>query len=288
MNTRHVVMGCVMGILGAAALCEPAGPTVSLSYQDNATTVNKAADFLYFVPVISMTAVYCSASEENSQTSRITDYHKTRQGDEFTVDCRFEMRGRGWHKNRYDPASLIAWLSRDKESGDLKNLLEYIAFEGEGLGRVEIIGRMVGDEPQVETVRVHFNADGHTSPVRAGLYNVKRKDGAYRYENRYDPQVVRINALEFQRSEGTPKMAVSVASVVAAGKAEGLWGRIKGAIANLLIPPVEIAEQGQETMFEFGKALHDRAPTFTFPKARNLIEPGPTTADAADTRADRS
>jgi len=282
-----MVIGCVMGMLGAA-LGEPAGPTVSLSYQDNATELNKATDFLYFVPVISMTAVDCSASEENSQTSRITDYHKTRQGDQFTVECRFEMRGRGWHKNRYDPASLIAWLSRDKESGDLKNLLEYIAFEGEGLGRVEVIGRLVGDQAEVEAVRVHFNADGHASPVRAGLYSVKRKDGGYRYENRYDPQVVRINTLEFQRSEGTPKMAVSVASVVAAGKSEGLWGRIKGAIANLFIPPVEIAEQGQEAMLDFGKALHDQAPTFTFPKAKNLIESGPTTADAATTAPKQS
>lgn len=269
-------------------MAAPAGPTVQLDYEGDSGVVNKAADFLYFVPVISITPVDRSSSEENSQTSRILSYRKTWQGDRFTIDCRFQMQGEGWHKDHYEPSSLIAWLAQDKTSGDLKNLLDYITFEGEGFGRVEVIGRLVNDEPCVETMRIHFNADEHRSPVRAGLYNVKRKNGGYRYEDRYDPIVVRINTLEFRHTEGKPQMLVSVASVVNAGKAEGFWGRLMGAVANMLIPPVEIAQQGQEAMLSFGKALYEQAPTFTFPKAENLVEHSPATADASDAHLDRS
>jgi len=264
------------------------GPTVELAYDGDATAVNDASDFLYFVPLISETAVECSVSEDNTQTARITDYRRTRRGDEFTVDCRFEMRGKGWHKTRYVPSSLIGWLAKDKPKGDLKNLLEYITFEGEGVGRVEVAGRVDDDGVQVKSVRIHFNADGHSSPVRAGLYSVKRKNGRWRYEDRYDETAVRINTLAFERSDGTPRMTVSVASVVAAGKREGLWGRIKGALANLFIPPVRIAELGRATMLEFGRALYEQSPTFTFPQATNLIETQTATAEANTGPSDRS
>jgi len=70
----------------------------------------------------------------------------------------------------------------------LTNMLDYIKFEGEGFGLIEVKGTMTGSTPTVTEVVLHFNARGHKSPVTVGLYDIKPKDGQYNYENRSKPE----------------------------------------------------------------------------------------------------
>ena len=69
-------------------------------------------------------------------------------------------------------------------------------------------------------------------------------------------------------------MGVLLASIKAAGAGDTVWqnawGDFKGMVANEFIPPIGIAAIGNKAMLEFGKALADRDPTFTFPYANNL------------------
>jgi hypothetical protein len=119
---------------------------------------------------------------------------------------------------------------------------------------------------------MQFNARGHKSPVTIGLYDIKPKDGKYKYENRSNEIVVRVNTLNFKKTEQTPKMGIEIASIAKKGKSAGLFGWIKGAIANLLIKPLEVTKLGNTTMLEFGEALLQKKPAFTFPKTENIKE----------------
>jgi len=110
------------------------------------------------------------------------------------------------------------------------------------------------------------------SPVTIGLYDIVTTDGRYRYENRSNESVARVNALSFRQGSDPPHMGVSVASITKKEKPENLLSGIKGAIANLLIKPVKITQLGNETMLRFGHAIFRQEPEFTFPKARNIKE----------------
>jgi len=48
--------------------------------------------------------------------------------------------------------------------------------------------------------------------------------------------------------------------------------RDKGTIANLLMSPLKVTKLGNTTMLEFGEALVQKQPAFTFPKAENIKE----------------
>ena len=52
----------------------------------------------------------------------------------------------------------------------------------------------------------------------------------------------------------------------------GFFGKIKGAIANMLIKPLKVTKLGNITLLEFGEALFQKNTTFTFPKATNIKE----------------
>jgi hypothetical protein len=69
-------------------------------------------------------------------------------------------------------------------------------------------------------------------------------------------------------------MEVTLASVKRANASNGRWenflGEIKGAAANLLLPPISITAKGQSAMMEFGEALALEKATFTFPFAERL------------------
>jgi len=86
--------------------------------------------------------------------------------------------------------------------------------------------------------------------------------------------VARVNTLRFQQKPGPPKMEVTLASVKRADAGNGLWqsfvGGLKGAAANLLLPPLNITTNGQQAMLNFGLALATQQPTFTFPFAERL------------------
>ena len=248
------------------------GPTVTLRYNKRPGNGNAIDTFAYFVPVISPTLVKTLSSEDNLQQVKIISHIDKSSGDSFRLFCEFEMLGSGWHKSMFDPAAMIDWnMDRANDGKPIKNLLDHIKFEGKGFGRMEIKGTRTNNKTIVTEIEVKFDDRGKNSPVTIGLYNVKKVGGKYSYDNRFDEITARINSLKFCRTKGTPKMEIKLDSISDSGKTAGWFGTLKGALANLFIKPIEIDKTGHETMLKFGQALFNKAETFTFPKAVNLI-----------------
>ena len=131
---------------------------------------------------------------------------------------------------------------------------------------------MTGSTPSVIEVDVEFNARGHKSPVTVGLYDIKPKEGQYKYENRSNRIVARVNSLVFKKTEETPRMGITMASITDQSGSDGFVGTVKGVIANILIRPPKVAKLGNETMLDFGRALLEQKSAFTFPRAKNIKE----------------
>jgi hypothetical protein len=247
------------------------GPTVLLDFSKDSFKKNSVPSFMYFVPLISPVPVEIQTSVGNEQQASVISRDKKVDSKSFYVSCEFYMYGNGFHKNTFDHAGMIARnIGGLKEGEPLKNILDYIKFEGEGYGRIEIKGTINGSKETVTEVTVHFNARGQRSPVTAGIYSVKPKDGEYNYENRYNQIVARINVLTFKSGQTKPLMGIKLASVSSDEGADGYWGHIKGMIANLFIKPLEVEKNGNDAMLDFGYALLKEKPAFTFPKAKNI------------------
>jgi hypothetical protein len=249
------------------------GPTVMLSYSKESFRKNPISAFMYFVPLIAPTLVDRQTSARNDQEVAMISYEQKIAAKSFYVACEFEMRGNGFHKNTFDPAGMIAAHIADlKDNEPLTHTLDYIKFEGEGFGRIEIEGTIKDSTHTVTEVNLRFNARGQKSPVTIGLYDIKPKDGHYNYENRSNDEVARVNTLAFKKSDKTPRMGITVASIAKAAARDSFSARLKGTIANLIIKPPKIDKLGNQTMLNFGHAILNRKPEFTFPKARNIKE----------------
>jgi hypothetical protein len=245
------------------------GPTVML--KADKVLKNPTPDFMYFVPLISPTLVYSETSKGNGQKSGLIAYERKSTSKTSYVSGEFQMQGSGFHNNKFDSAGMIARNTKGLKKGKpLKNILGYIKFEGEGYGRIEVKGKIKGKKSTATEVKVHFNGRGKTSPVTVGLYSVKPVNGEYKYENRYNEIVARVNTLTFDKSTANPLMGIKVSSIYAEGGKPGFWGNLKGALANLIIKPLGIDKLGNDTMLDFGCALFEEKETFTFPKAKNL------------------
>jgi hypothetical protein len=247
------------------------GPTVMLSYSRQTFEKNPISSFMYFIPLISLTSVDRETSANNEQEVGIISYERTVTSNSFYVTCEFEILGKGFHKNTFDPEKMIAEHTGQLKQGEsLVTTLDHIKFEGEGFGCVEIKGTIDGSIETVTEVDIHFNARGQRSCVTIGLYDIKPKDGQYKYENRSNEIVARVNTLIFKKTEKTPRMGIKVASISDSEESEGFFSGIKGAIANLFINPPEITKLGNDTMLNFGYTLLKQKPAFTFPRAENL------------------
>jgi hypothetical protein len=249
------------------------GPTVILKCDENGALVNSTPDFMYFVPLISPTLVSIEVSKDNKQRSGLISCTTKSDSKSFSVRGEFQMLGSGSYKNIFDPAGMIARNTDGLDQNEpLKNILGYIKFEGEGYGWIEITGKIENDRPITTEVKVHFNDRGCNSPVTVGLYSVKPVKGEYKYANRYNEIVARVDTLTFKESTDKPKMDISISALYAAagGDANGIWGEIKGTVANFFIDPLEIDKLGNDTMLDFSSSLFMGKETFTFPKAMNL------------------
>jgi hypothetical protein len=250
---------------------DSSGCTVLLSYSKETFKENPISSFMYFVPLISPTGVDRQTSANNTQQVGIITYEKKMTSKSFSVICEFEILGKGFHKNTFDPAGMMAlFIGELKKGQSLTNMLDYIQFEGEGFGRIEVKGTIAGSVQTVTEMNMQFNAKGHKSPVTIGLYDVKTQDGQYTYENRSNEVVARVNSLVFKKSKKDPRMGIKVASISKIPDSEGFWDGIRGTIANLLIRPPKVDKLGNDTMLEFGHALLRQEPEFTFPKAKNI------------------
>jgi hypothetical protein len=249
------------------------GPTLLLSYSKETFKPNPIGSFMYFVPLIAPTLVDSISSADNSQQVGFTSYQRTVTSKSFDVVCEFEILGTGFHENTFDPAGMIAAHTDGLKKGKVAtNLLDYIKFEGDCYGVIKVKGEVAESVMTVTEVEMQFNARGHQSPVTIGLYDVPARDGQYRYENRTNQAVARVNTLVFKKSEEDPRMEIKVASVGESPDVGGFWANLKGAIANLLIKPIKVEKIGNDTMLQFGYALAKQESTFTFPRARNIKE----------------
>jgi hypothetical protein len=92
--------------------------------------------------------------------------------------------------------------------------------------------------------------------------------------------VARVNALTFRKTEGRPRMAVTVSSVKRKEAGDSFWQKLKGGVAgtlaNFFIKPLPVESTGNDAMLDFGGALTGKEAQFTFPRARNLRAAGGT------------
>jgi hypothetical protein len=250
------------------------GPTVALDFSKDAFEKNPVSSFMYFIPLVSPTLVDRETSVNNEQQVGFVSYKRKLDSKRFYVSCEFQILGKGFHKNTFDPEGMIAKHIGDLEEEEepLTNILDYIKLEGEGFGRIDVKGTITSSTKTVTEVDMHFNARGQKSPVTVGLYDIKPKDGEYKYENRSNEVVARVNTLTFKKSEKSTRMGITVASINKGTEFDSLWGNIKAVIANLLIKPPKVDKLGNETMLNFGYALLTKKPAFTFPKAKNIKE----------------
>ncbi|MCX5633523.1 MAG: hypothetical protein NTW93_07625 [Phycisphaerae bacterium] len=247
------------------------GPTLILNYSKETFKKNPILAFAYFIPLISPALVNREISVNNEQQEGIISYERTVTSNSFYAACEFELSGKGFHKNTFDSAGMIARNTGDLKEGEpLTNILDYIKFEGDGVGFIEVRGTITGSTQTVTEVDICFNARDRKSPVTIGLYSVKPQNGQYKYENRYNEIIARVDTLAFRKSEKNPRMGIEIASIHKKTEDENFWGTIKGLIANFFIKPLEVDKLGNDTMLNFGYAILKEKPAFTFPKAKNI------------------
>jgi hypothetical protein len=247
------------------------GPVIYFDYGPETVNETPISSFLYFIPLVAMTPVERQTSPDHQQRVRMISCQRQRTLASFFTTCEFEIVGEGFHRDVFDPEDMIAFYKEEiKEGQTLLYMLDYILFKGQGFVRVEIMGTTTGSVDTVTQVDVYFNGRGYKSPVTIGLYDVRPVDGKYKYENRSNQMVVRVNRLTFKRTEGVPVMGVGVATLGRSAEEEGLWPTVKGMIANLLIRPPRIDPLGNEAMLNFGAAIQMQKPSFTLPKADKI------------------
>jgi len=251
---------------------ESAGPTLHLDYGHGESPGNPVAEFMYFVPLISLEPVSVVMSPANTQCARMVSATRSFTAKSFLVTCEFEFTGKGNQQNVFDHTDTVRQHERElKEGGSLNHQLGSINVEGAGRVRIEVEGAMTGQLPTVTEVRLRFNGRGPPGPVTIGLHDIRYLDGGIQLCNE---SVARVKTLIFRRTPGPPQMDITVASVKRKDAGSNLWqnvvGGLKGATANLFLKPIPVDPTGNEAMLSFGLALASEAPAFTFPRARNL------------------
>lgn len=249
-----------------------AAPTLRFDYGHGAPCDNAISTFMYFVPLISPEPVTVVTNAGNTQCARVISFDARTNGTFFTVTCEFEINGSGALENIFDHAKKIQQRQQDLQAGkSLKHQLDAINVADAGAGSAVIDGVFTNGQRVVNVVQLHFNRRGRVSPVTINLSDISRHDGRIQLENE---MVARVNLLTFRRTTGTPKMEVTLASVKRKDAANSAWqnfvGSLKGATANLFLPPLRIEPEGQQAMLDFGLALASQKPNFTFPNAARL------------------
>lgn len=248
------------------------GPTLHLDYGEGQPTSNPLGKFMYFVPLISPEEVSVLTNAGNTQCARVTSFQCHTNGATFHTVCEFNFVGEGLQRNVFDHTYIVKKREKELKSGKaLAHQLTSINVQGSGSGSVEIDGLFTNGQPAVTEIRLRFNSHGHASPVSVDLQDIAMRHGTLYYENE---MVARVNTLTFHHKSGSPRMEVTLASVKRADAGDSLWqnfvGSLKGAAANMLLPPLNITTNGQQAMMDFGLALSLEKPTFTFPYADRL------------------
>ena len=246
------------------------GPTVYLKDDSGKPPVNPISSLMYFVQLISPEPVNMIESLGNTQQSRILSVKQVVELEKFKTTCRFEIIGEGVQHNIFDQRVAIR-KNREflEEGGTLKRRLGFIIIKGSGQGDILVEGIMSGDRGIADKITMRFNVRGHSTPVTIGINGIRMIDGK---PHAINDTIIKVNSLVFQRQEGRPKMGVSVASIKSGAAGSGFLsnvaGRVKGAVANMFIPPVPIRPVGNDAMLNFAQAIVDGKKELTFPVAK--------------------
>lgn len=265
----------IVGIGAAEETTSPpapaTGPTLQLDYTPEQLE-NPVDAFMYFVPLISLTAVSTEMDPDTTFSSGVINrQHRMLRRNRFVLTCDFEITGSGMYRVVYDPDEMIEQASgKETDKRVLTNLLNWIRFDGPCQGRIEANGTMRDGTAEVDTVTVSFNRNSRQSPVTIAIYDVPRIDGGYHFADRRNDTIARVNTLTFERGGDSPKMDVELASVHGQDSSEGLLSSIRAMFANWLLSALPISEVGNETMLDFGLALYHKEREFTFPIAETL------------------
>jgi hypothetical protein len=265
-----LLLAALAGLASRAA--DTNGPTIQLRFGPEVAAANAVADFMYFVPLISREPVSSLTSPGSTQLVRILSAKRRFSKHSFTVVCEVELTGDGWQQSVFDLAPSIHRLeSQLQKDGCLSRRLKSIDVRGAGAITVEVEGAVSNEVATVREVRLRFNAHGHASPVWINMCDLRHVNGAVRPANE---SLARVNTLTFRRQPGPPTMDVTIASVKHKDAGDGFWqnlkGRLAGTAVNMFLDPFTVEAAGHEAMLDFGQALVSGAPTFTFPRARNL------------------
>jgi hypothetical protein len=269
--------GSALRLPAPLAVPGSAGPSLVFDYGRSAAKGNRIADFMYFVPLISPEPVAMVESANNQQRARVLPVQTHLDGKSFSTSCEFVITGEGTQQNIFDLSGIIRRNKQKLEQGGMiEKQLTYITVSGQGHGVVEIEGTISNRVPVVNLIRLRFEGFGQPSPVTIGLEDMRFVEGKVRHENEL---VAQVESLSFKRAPGPPKMEVTVGSVKHKDAGNGLWqrfvGNVTGVAANLLIKPLTVEQLGHQSMLDFGVALATEQPSFTFPKARNLLSDPP-------------
>jgi hypothetical protein len=253
------------------------GPTLHLDYGEGQPLSNPLGKFMYFVPLVSPEQVSVLTNAGNTQCARVTSFQCRTNENTFHTICEFNFIGEGEQRNVFDHTFIVKKREKELKSGKvLAHQLTSINVDGAGSGTVEIDGALTNGQATVTEIRLRFNSHGHSSPVSVNLQDITMRNGTLYYQNE---TIARVNTLTFRQKSGPPKMEVGLASVKRADAGDSLWqnfvGSLKGAAANLLLPPLNITTNGQQAMMNFGLALSMERPTFTFPFADRLTNGPP-------------
>lgn len=249
-----------------------ASPTLLFDYGQGKPHDNAVSQFMYFVPLISPEPVSVFTNVGNTQCARVVSYDYHMNGPIFSCTCEFEFTGSGSQQNVFDHTHKVQQHEKDLQAGTiLKHQLGAINVEGTGSGSVEIEGTLSNGLHVVNMVQLRFNRRSRVSPVTIDLHDLAYRGGAVQMQNE---MLARVSTLTFRRTSGTPKMEVTLASLKRKDAGAGLWqsfvGGIKGATANLFLPPLKVEPEGQQAMLDFGLALVTKKSDFAFPAATRL------------------
>ena len=248
------------------------GPTIHLSYGRQDAAANPVAAFMYFVPLISLEPVCSLTSPGSTQSVRLVSARRRFGSHSFEATCEIEVAGDGWQQSVFDLGpSIHRHESQLQNGGFLRRQLKSIDVRGAGAITVDVEGAVSNGLTTVREVRLRFNAHSSVSPIWIDMCDIRRVNGDCQPANEI---LARVNTLTFRRQPGPATMEVTVASVKHKDAGTGFWenlkGRLAGAAVNMFSDPLPVEATGHQAMLDFGQALVSGAPTFTFPRARNL------------------
>lgn len=253
-------------------MAAPTGPTLHFDYGAGHIQTDSISRFMYFVPLISPELISVSVSSNNTQCARIISFSVRTNGKAFHATCEFEFTGTGVQRDLFDHTpGLKRHASELKDGKTLSHQIMAISVEGKGNGAIDIDGMITNGVRVPNDIRMRFNNRGSTSPVNIDLKDISLCGTNAMYDNEY---VARVNMLTFHRRASDPRMDVSLDSIKrkdANSAWANFWGGFKGIAANLFMPPIKVTPEGNQTMLDFGEALANQKPTFTFPFAIRLV-----------------